>query len=429
MKNKKQTLTIWDALIVLLNISAGRGNFLLFGILHLQSTLIVCLLTIALDIVYLIVRFGASSKMTLNFPAGVYFCELLLFYNFFHMFSIGGSYTTSICFFILVLVFSQILSAQIAVLRKSELTIKDSFRQLSKGYLWISLFSIVGIILSFLLLNIRETQGIPVNADYLSNHADLGLEHYWTYFTLCSPNSFVRVPFFQDFGILTGLFHEPHILALNVFPCLILLFAFADSFFKRSLIIVISLLMLLFSGSTTNILVVGFCLLLYFVLHFKKNIPGVIISVVVIAFAVYYFYQIDDTLFLVVSGRLDVDNQSQQVSRDLLEYAFTPRSLFGSNILETSFAYGAVSNDDVGFIAFFLNIGFIIIYGINIIKLLLRKDQLSETVAFASLYYILHSAKVGLTMYIQTLPILLVFLQFYLLSNGRNRFTRKSITA
>lgn len=428
MKNKKQTLTIWDALIVLLNISAGRGNFLLFGILHLQSTLIVCILTIVLDIVYLLVRFGVSSNLASKFPAGVYFCELLLFYNFFHMFSIGGSYTTSICYFILVFVFSQILSAQIAVLRKSDLPINDCIRQLSKGYLWISLFSIVGIILSFILLNIRETQGIPVNADYLSSHADLGLEHYWTYFTLSSPNSFVRVPFFQDYGILTGLFHEPHILALNVFPCLILLFAFADSFLKRSLIIVFSILMLLFSGSTTNILVVGFCLLLYFVLHFRKNFLGVILSVVAISFAIYYFYQIDDTLFLVVSGRLDVDNQSQQVSRDLLEFAFTPRTLFGSNILETSFAYGTISNDDVGFIAFFLNIGFIIIYGINTIKLLLRNDRLSEIVAFASLYYILHSAKVGLTMYIQTLPILLVFLQFYLLSYGRNRFTRKSIS-
>lgn len=427
MKTRNRSLTIWDALIVLLNIAAGRGNFLLYGLLHLQSTLMVGFLTILVDIVYLFVRFNGISLFNRKIPAAVYFCECLLFYNAIHMFYIGGNYTVSVVYFLLVFVFTLILSGQIAILRKSDLTLNEGIRKLSKGYLWISLFSIVGVILSFVLLNFRETQGIPVSADYLSSHDDMGLEHYWTYFTLSSPNSFIRVPFFQDFGILTGLFHEPHILALNVFPCLIFLLWYADNLLKRSVVVVFAILMILFSGSTTNILVVGLCLLLYFTLHFRKNIIGVIISVVLIALAIYYFYQIDDTLFLVVSGRLDVDNQSQQVSRDLLEYAFTPRSLFGSNILETSFAYGTVSNDDVGFIAFFLNIGFIIIYGINSIKLLLRKDQLSETVAFASLYYILHSAKVGLTMYIQTLPILLVFLQYYLLSNGRNSFIRKSV--
>lgn len=428
MKKTIQTLTFLDTLIVVLNIAAGRGNFLLLGLLHLHSTMVVCFLTIFIDVVYILVRFGGISS-NLKFPSGVYYCELLLFYNYFHMMSIGKGSMTSLGYFLLLLSFSIILSQQIAVLRKSNISINEGLRQLSKGYLWISLFSIIGIILSFILLNIHETQGVLVNADYLSAHEENGLEHFWKYFTLSSPNSFVRVPFFQDFGILTGLFHEPHILTLNVFPCLILLLWYADNLLKRSVVIVFAILMMFFSGSTTNILVVGVCLLLYFSLHFKKHFFGIIITVAVIAFGVYFYYQLDDTLFLVVSGRLDVDHNSQQVSRNLLEFAFTPRTLFGSNILETTYAYGEMSNDDVGFIAFFLNICFLIAYGINIIKLLFRKDRLSEVVAFASLYYILHSAKVGLTMYIQTLPILLVFLQYYLLSNGRNSVNRKSVTA
>ena len=432
MKNRNQSLTIWDALIVLLNIAAGRGNYLLFGLLHLQSTMVVCFLTIIVDIVYLLVRFRDISLLDLanrKKPSAVYFCEFLLLYNSIHMFLIGGSFMTSLLFLLLILNFSLILSGQIGLLRRSNESRFDGFRQVAKGYLWISLFSIVGIILSFILLNIRETEGILVSADYLLAHEENGLVHFWKYLTLSSPNSVIRTMFFQDYGILTGLFHEPHILALNVFPCLILLFAFADNAFKRSLIIIVAILMILFEGSTTNILVVGICLVLYFTLHAKKELFGVIISVAIIALGVYYYYQADETLFLVVSGRLDENGLSQQVSRNLLEFAFTPKTLFGSNILETSFAYdyGGFSQEDVGYIAFFLNIGFLITYGINIVKFLLSKDRLSEIVAFASLYYILHSAKVGLTMYVQTLPILLVYLQYYMLSYGRNSAIRKSV--
>ena len=426
MKKKIQSLTFWDALIVLLNIAAGRGNYLLFGLLHLHSTLVVCLVTIVVDLVYILARFGGNSIFNLKFPSSVLLFELLLLYNSLHMVYVGGNYATSISYFLLVFLFSQILSSQIAILNRTETSIEAGSRMLSKGYLWISLFSTLGIVLSFALLNVREIQGTLVDADYLSSHADLGLEHYWKYFSLSSPNSFVRVPFFQDFGILTGLFHEPHVLALNVFPCLILLLGFSDNTIKRALVIMFSVLMVLFEGSTTNILVVGLCLLIYFTLHFRRNIIGIIITIAVMAFAVYYYYQLDDSLFLVVSDRLDIDNQSQHVSRNLLEFAFTPRTLFGSDILQTSFAYGVVSNDDVGFIPFFLNISFLVVYGVNTIRLLIRRESVSNVVAFASLYYIMHSAKVGMTMFIQTLPILLVFLQSYILSNGRNRVIRKS---
>ena len=137
----------------------------------------------------------------------------------------------------------------------------------------------------------------------------------------------------------------------------------------------------------------------------------------------------DDTLFLVVSGRLEEENLSQQVSRNLLEFAFTPKTLFGSNIFLSAFAYsGAQTSDDVGFIAFFLNIAFLFLYFRNIFKLLRMKDGIAETVAFASLYYMLHSAKVGMTMYLQTLPILLVFLQTIIITYGRNSLARENLS-
>lgn len=423
---KRYHLNIADIFIIIINIAAGRGNYLLFGLLNLKSTLIVCLLTIIIDVVYITFRFGNTPFLKLKIPPSALFFEILLFYNSLHMFIIGKSYRTSFSYFLIVLLFSLIITSQISICQKSNLSITDGIKIISKGYLWLSLISIFGIIISFILLEIFGFHGNQVHVDFLSSHEELGLVHYWSFFTLNSLDSLLRVPFFQDHGILTGLFHEPHILALNVFPCIILLLGFTETLFKRMALIILATLMVLFEGSSMNIIVLAICLLLYFVIHLKMHFIRVILSVALIILAINFYYKIDDSLFLVIAERLNSENQSQVVSRNLLEFAFTPKTLFGSDMLETSFAYGVQSTGDVGYIAFLLNLSFIITYGRNIWRLIQKKDTISESVAFASLYYVLHSAKVGMTMYIQTLPILLIYLQYYILSYGRNSVISKN---
>lgn len=301
--------------------------------------------------------------------------------------------------------------------------IDEQIRRLSNGYVWISLFSLVGVIVSFILLMLfGGGPRTPIVADFLTSNASKGADYVWSYLSInIYDPTVIRVPFFQDYGVLCGLFHEPHIFTLNLFPCLILLFGFSNRLLTKILIVVSSISTVLFAGSATNIIVVGICLLVYFFFNFKKAfIKSSFIIALIVVLGVYYV-SLDDTLFEFVLDRLNPDNSSQQYSWALLEFAFTPKTLFGTGFLDTSVVedimYNGYSSSDVGLIPFLFYLVFLLGYIWNTGKLLLSKEKTAFTIGMASLYYILHSAKVGMTIMIQTLPILIVFLQAVTLIN------------
>lgn len=420
----KRPIVILDAIVVLLNIAAGRGNFLGHWLLFTESSFVFPAFVIGMDIFYLIFRGRRCGKMSSHSPRfnlPWLFCVILLAYNFINLFlKVGGldrpSFEYGMVAFLLYFVFQR----QAANLDRRGMDFKRKVCYMSRGYIWLSMISIIGVFSSFLLYRMGIIGDVPISADFLASNEETG--NNYTRVFLSVRNFYltfddIRVPFFQDNGIFCGLFHEPHIVAYNTFPCLILLFGFYDKAKQKIIIVVSALLMMLFAGSATNVLVVIACISIYLIVIGRENLWLMISGFAIVLLVILFYIAIDDTFFQFVVDRLDGSNGSNEYSRNLLGYAFSPESLTGYNFLSTEFMkYGVKPGRDIGYIAFILNILFLVFYFRNIIILVFKKEPVAVSVGFASLYCIIHSAKIGMTMYSQMLPVFLVLLQSYILT-------------
>ena len=419
MKSSKSGL-FFDSLIILLNIAGSRGNYLLYWLLGLKTLPKVMIFVICMDIIYLVFNLKTNhSSAKLKFPKQLYVLFILLSVNLLN--TLLTSDKNLLMYFIQIaytILFSIILY-NIANKYLKQRT-NEAVRLFSRGYVWISLFSIVGVIVSFILCSVIGLSLKPATADFFLGNDIVGESYYRTYLSLNMYASIPRVPFFQEYGFLCGLFHEPSALAWNIFPCLILLLGFASPKKTRWLVIGLGICMMLFAGSATNILVIVACLLVYSLMTIRRKLFSVVLGVAVILGAALLYFSIDDTFLQFLMGRLEEGNGSQLYSLSTLIWTLSPRTLMGSDFLDASYVRDimdySVSSKDVGYIPFLLNLIIIVSFVTNIIKLLRTKDKVCLSVGFASLYYILHSAKVGMPMLVQSLPVFLIFLQLIALS-------------
>lgn len=428
MRTKKPPL-FWDSLIVLCNMAGARGNILLYWLTGFSTITMVTLAVVCIDVFYIFIRFSRkSSKKKIKFPPAVILIFCILVINGINALLDGDSIFFLIEYLAFAVLFSYILGRLSSEYIVYHFT--DSPILLSRGYIYESLISIVGVIISFILLLFIGPRKVPIDVDFLRSNMDAGAMYYRSYFSVIIETFTLRVPFFQNQGILCGLFHEPHILTQNIFPCFILMLGISRKKIQKWAVVITAILMILFTGSATNIIVTAICLVAFSILNIRAHKIGTIFGLVIIVLAGMLYVSYDDTLFQFFLGRLDSDNYSQNYSMALLKWAFSPRTLLGSNFLSTEYVEDVMFSSiikDVGFVPCILNTAFLLLYIKNIIKLVATKDNMAKAVAFASLYYILHSAKIGMTMYMQTLPIMLVFLQTIVLnkfSNGRVRIIR-----
>lgn len=420
-------LNLWDILIVLLNVAAGRGNYLLFGLTGLTKGTWIAGIVIILDFIYLIsrrVRFDRKIKYS---PFVIVF--IMLAYNYLNVLARGGgdfvTVTENIALWILFFII--LYSLYYKLQYKSSVDMRDGVLSLSKGYIWLSLISIVGVFVTFIALRAGIVSGgKPLNLDYMAANMEGGAIYEWTLLSINSvPLSLInvgRIPLFQDYGILTGLFHEPNIITHNITPCIILLMGLANKSIWRYASILAGILIMLFSASVTNILVVAVCLLVYVFIKFRSNVFVSILTAAIAVGAVLLFIRYSDDTFLnFFMGRMDSDNASNAYTSSVIEHTFVPHSLLGNNFLSTAYVSeeGVLDKSmDIGLIIWALNITFIVMYLRNVFKLITRNNSIAVAVGFASLYYLLHSAKGGMTIFLQFLPALLIFLQLYVLNYG-----------
>jgi len=436
MKNKRNVYII-DALIVLLNIAAGRGNYLLYWLIPGANIIIIPIIVILVDLFYLTLRFKSQIFLPnwIQLKAALFFV-ILLIYNFLNVLISSGVfqiYTLELA--ILSILFVIILHQQSRYIREMSFDLRGRVKYISRGYMWIAFISIYGAILSFFLYALGLVQRVPISVDYMVSNEEARTLYYRVFMSVnyVWEDVFgaleIRVPFFQEYGMFVGLFHEPHILALNTFPCIILILGLLTKRIARLFMIISAILVILLTGSTTNVLAVIVCLATFFIIQGRKHFYMSLLGVGVVLSLVTLYIAIDDTFFMFVMDRIDDKGGSGAYSQNLLKFAFTPKSLLGTDFLSTEFGnYGELKGKDIGYIPFVFFLFFLIAYIKNTIKLLLKNDGLSLGVGLASLYYIMHSAKGGMTTFMQTLPLLIIYIQYYILSYyGRNRAIKGNI--
>lgn len=415
---KNNTHYILDGLMVLLNLAAARGNVLLYWIFGFTQLSHVLVFVIAIDIIYLVIRFAGvrvskGFELSLSF-APFYFTVALLVVNFYNAMKEGAGLVLYLSLVLLVLLFGVILVR----LKKCYIDDDKKLLSVSKGYIWLSYISIGGMFISFLLDLLLGLHQAPISADFLQSNIDNGSTYYRSFFSMLLQDVEIRVPFFHQFGIFTGLFHEPQAVAHQIFPFFILMLGLSNSRRRHVLVITSALVFMLFTLSVTNLLVIAVCITVFFLIKSRYNLFGSIVAVGAILVGVLLFFRMDSsgTATDFIMGRLDADNGSQLYSISMIAWTFSPHTLLGNDFLNTEYvfdilSFGGVSQSDVGFIPCILFIGYLLSFLANTIRLILINNKQARAVGFASLYFILHGLKIGMPMLIQTLPILLIVLQ------------------
>jgi hypothetical protein len=235
---------------------------------------------------------------------------------------------------------------------------------------------------------------------FASNADKFGHNYYFPYniSILLHSISGMRIPFFSESGAICGLYHEPHIITFMTFPALFILLSKLTSHWQKGVIIGLYVLIMLLATSTTNIVTFFVCVL---VLLFRRRSMNLIFSLLIIIITIWiilYSINIDLSDFMFISEKME--SGSKDYSQKTILFAFTPKTLLGSNFMQNDYLDAISSNSrDVGYISFILNIIFLLIFSYKIIRLIFTKNNMSSMVGIAILYFFLHSMKVAMVAY------------------------------
>lgn len=290
---------------------------------------------------------------------------------------------------------------------------ETSLWQIIRGYLWLVYVCIGGALILFLLMKL----GMNPFINEISNKMDLfeanveqfGSQHYYPYclsILLEDANEIVKMPFFNDKGILCGLYHEPHIITFMVFPALFFLYAYIDNLRKRVLLFLVWMLILLMTTSTMNIIAFIICCFILLSFNAFGRLLLFPLSAVLLFFLIYVGLENSDLFF--IADKLQ--GGSMEYSLKTIEFAFTPKTILGSNILSTSFLQDSeLTRRDVGYVVFVLNILFLILFVYNIIKTL-KLNIYNKMIGLGILYFFLHSMKVAMVAYSLSMLTFMIFI-------------------
>lgn len=417
---------ISDSLLVFLNISLSYTliPYLLFGGIH---RFLCALAIVIINTIYTFVFFGGRFYIGHN-PA-IY---AILYLN---MANIVSSYITNTGWQAALVSTVSLLSFYILLCniyrdyQYKGMDLSQRLFYLFRGYFWLVAVNITSCIILFII----SSAGISLLTNNVSNSYDLftsnvenlGATYYFP-FHLGVVNYFpfdIRIPFFQEQGFILGFYHESHTLTFMLYPALFLLLYYYES--KRYVIIMAFFFISLLAGSTTNILCILLIIIVYILYLSKSNIKKTITTIVIVLLTSYLvFNNVDSSIFDFIF--LKLDSSSSGYSQNMIEYAFTPKTFWGTNCFDTSEMTSTSISDskDVGWIKFFINLLFLCIMLINGIKLFLSNKKMGLPVLLFVAYFFFHSSKVAMSSYSLTMLPFVCFI-LYVINNDKEKYEYK----
>lgn len=435
-KNKKSWVLWLDTAVVLLNLSTSYSiiPYLVFRQYDRYTNMIILFV---LDILYLLIRFYGNKKKKdkkeevekaeapshRRVKKGIKASTLLIgLYIAISVMCIlaglltGTGWKSALIYLSLNVVFF-ILLKKLYVRYRKRYSVKESVFLLSRGYLILASLSVLSSVLLFLMFkggfNPYVNQITHRYDLFLDNSIRFDCEYYFPYHLgiLDVAPTGVRVPFFQEEGLLTGLYHEPHCQTFMVFPALFLLLFYSKAIWQKWIVGAAYVMIVLLSSSTTNIAALLVTLLVYLFYTFKSSLSktGILLGIVVLlVLAVRSF--VDLSFFDFIFNK--VESGSMDYSMSTIDFALHPRTLLGTNFYNLAFVNsGSAANSmDVGFITCLLNIAFLSSVLWCMFRLFKAKSELKLAVLLFAVYFFAHSAKVAMVAYSLTMLVFVFYL-------------------
>lgn len=412
-----------DTFMVLLNLSTSYSviPYLVFRNFDRYVNMI---MLIVVNIVYFAVRFSGNNKQNASLQQNHLPKRkktLILLYVainvvcFLAGLSTGTGGMSTLIYLLLNIEFYWLLS-KLFDEYSSQYTVKESYYLMIRGYKVLVLLSLVGCLLMFLFIKMGGSPNQnPISARYdlfFDNAFNDGAMYYFPlHICIVDVNPDIRVPFFQEAGMIEGLYHEPHCMTFMLFPALYLLLYYSKSWPKRVMWILFFLFIVLLTFSTTNIAAILVTLVVYMLYTFKTSLSksvGLLLIVALAVGAIYTYVDLEAFGFIIDK----VEGGSKDYSVSTIDFALHPRTLLGTSFYNLAYVRSstAARTMDVGWITFFLNGAFLLACIIRLISLFKKKSPLAVAVLLFAVYFFTHSAKVAMVSYSLTMLIFVIFL-------------------
>lgn len=413
--NKRRLLALVDAFMIFINLSTSYSivPYILLTPNRYINAIIITLLTIT----YTIFRFIPSLFIRGHWAFKIYVCLHLLCCVVAYFTNTGVSsaivYLLSNVSFFYLLYYVYKYNYKIGGNQAAIMSV-------IKPYLVIVSITLLGCAAMFVLLKMGFNpmkNDVSFKYDLFSDNATKFLANYYYpfYISIVEPNSIdIRIPFFQDTGFITGIYHEPHCMTFMTFPALFLmLFLFRGKKRFQWIVVVLYVLQLCLAGSTTNIAAFLCCVIVFLLYTFKSSLSKsiglllfLLLCVIVVASTV------DLTLFDFIFKK--IESGSMTYSMSTIDFALKPRTIFGTSFFNLGYLNvgSEAARMDVGYIPFIMNILFLITCIYYMAKLFKSKSKFKLAVLLTCVYFFAHSAKVAMVAYSLTMLIYMVFLAF-----------------
>lgn len=422
-KSSNKTKYIMDSFMVLLNLSTSYSviPYLVFRNFDRYVNMI---LLIVVNIIYFTIRFKGNNhhkKKHQQNPLPKRKSTLILLYVainivcFISGLATGTGGMSTLIYLVLNVEFYWLL-CRLFDEYSSSFSVKDSYQKLIRGYKGLALLSLVGCILMFAFIKMGgDPNQNPIGNKYdlfFDNAVNFGSMYYFP-FHICivDTNPDIRLPFFQEAGIIEGLYHEPHCMTFMLFPALYLLLYYSKNRLQKVFWILSFLFIILLTGSTTNLAAVLMTLVVYMFYTFKSSFSKSLVLLFVLAIIyIGVITYVDLETFSFITAK--VEGGSRDYSVSTLDFAMHPRSLLGTSFYNLSYINSstAAKTMDVGWITFFLNGAFLLVCISRLVKLFKKKSPLAVAVLLFAVYFFTHSAKVAMVSYSLTMLIFVIFL-------------------
>lgn len=405
---------IFDSLLVLLNVST-YCSVVPYIIFHQYSRVPNILFIIIINVAFLLFRFQKIAKIPSDSLFFIYVCVCLS--NVLAVLTNEGWNLLAFSYFILNTSFYLLLYNLYEEYLKSESPLHSLWLAI-RGYIWLSFIGVLSAITMFMLIkcgfNPLKTPIVDEYYDlFKANVEVLGASYYYPYYISVIQyfDNLIKIPFFTEYGTICGIFHEPHVITFVVFPALFIICFFEKRNGVRLVYYILWILILLMESSTTNIVAFLISLVVLMTLN-KGSRKWLVLFLVLLAYLIYYI-GIENTEMFFVLDKLNGEDGSKDYSMGTIEFAFTPKTLFGSNFMVNDYlqANSSAGRRDVGYLSFLFNMIFLALFMIRVVKLVVFSEKF-RLFGIAALYFLLHSMKIAMVSYTNPLLILMCFIMF-----------------
>lgn len=404
-----------DSLLVMLNISTYCS--VVPYVLFQQYQRGWCILFISIiNIFYLFVRFHNKIKVPSDFLFLIFVCVLSS--NVLAVLSTGDKSNVAFLYPILNTTFYILLFSLYSEYIQTE-SKKQSIWLVARGYIWLCVWGIISALSLFFLIKAGfDPTTTPVADEYydlFKSNSDSSIRtYYFPYHISVLLEAGIitkKIPFFMDYGIICGLFHEPNAICFVVFPALFILWFYEEKKSLRILYLFIWLFVILLTASTTNILSFSFSIVILMML--EKKFRKWLIPIGFISIYLILYIGLENTDMVFILDKLEDTDGSRSYSSGTIEFAFTPLTLLGSNFLSNSYLteISSAGTRDVGFLSFILNIVFLSLFIYRLVRLVLVYKEY-RLLGIAALYFFLHSMKTAMVTYTNPILLLIMLIMF-----------------